>query len=101
MCTKKLSEVNIMIKILLSLAAVVACSTTAPVVQNCETASDLFAYCNKAVNDTELENNLHMLYIESDDMVDLLGTTCSKTVSNVVCMIQRIILLFTDVWNQL
>ena len=77
-----------MISTLLSFAAVAACTIAAavPVIQNCTMPHplppDLFAYCNKSVDDTELKRSLQMLYIESDNMIDLLETVCNKTVSN-------------------
>ncbi|XP_065914603.1 uncharacterized protein [Dysidea avara] len=61
--------------ILLSLAAIVACTIAAPAIQSC--TPDLFAYCNKSVSDTELDNNLQALYVESDGMIDLLETVCT------------------------
>ena len=76
-----------MISTLLSFAAVVACTISAavPVIQNCmmphPLPSGLFAYCNKSVNDTELKRSLQMLYISSDNVIDLLEMVCTKAVS--------------------
>ena len=70
-----------MINILLSLAAIVACTIAAPTIQSCTMPPDLFAYCNKSVNDTELDDGLQALYIASDEMIDLLEPVCNFTVS--------------------
>ena len=67
--------------ILLSLAAIVACTIAAPAIQSCTMIPDLFAYCNKSVNDTELDDGLLALYIKSDNMIDLLEAVCTKAVS--------------------
>ena len=69
-----------MINTLLSLVAVVTCTIAAPV--NCTIQPpDLYTYCNKSVNNTELEESLDVLYTKSDDMIDLLETVCTKAVS--------------------
>ena len=71
-----------MISTLLTLAAVVACTIAFPVVQNCTTPPDLFAYCNKSVNNTEPRESLAMLYKESNIIITLLeDRVCNKTVS--------------------
>ena len=70
-----------MINILLSLAAIVACTNAAPAIQNSTMPPDLLAYCNKSLNDTELDDGLQALYDVSDNMIDLLEPVCNFTVS--------------------
>jgi len=54
-----------MANILLSLAAVVPYTVAAP--ENCTIQPpNLYAYCNKSVNTTELEESLDVLYAKSD-----------------------------------
>jgi len=74
-----------MINTLFTLAAVVAgYAIAAPVIQSCTIPSNLYAYCDRSVSDTELNNGVQLLYEESDDMIDLLETVCNKTVRVVV-----------------
>ena len=71
-----------MISNLLTLAAVVANTIAFPVVQNCTTPPDLFAYCNKSVNEEEIKNGSLKLSTKSNNVIDTLLIVCNnKTVS--------------------
>ena len=62
--------------VVLVVATILIYVNAAPVNQKCPTNDDLFAYCNQTPNTSLAENGVNELYIESDELIDVLLDLC-------------------------